>query len=256
MLQALGNQVRGDLTAAGRQEALPPEAWHGEEARVQRVYAERQKIKHYSWFDPAYVFTIQEREQRVLRWLRARGVMSLSETRILEVGCGGGYWLREFIKWGARPENIIGIDLLPERIDEATRRCPAGVQLECGNAARLKFPDSSFDLVLQSTMFTSVLNQDLRCEMAEEMIRVVKKGGFILWYDFHIRNPRNPHVHAVRKNEIHRLFRGCRIHLRRITLAPPITRFLAPCSLLACYALSKIPWLCSHYLGLIEKTDS
>ena len=256
MPQTLGNRVRADLKVAPPREVMPAEAWHGEEARVARVYAERQRTRRYSWFDPAYVFTIQEREQRVLRWLRRRGVVSLSESRILEVGCGGGYWLCEFVKWGARPKNITGIDLLPERIDEATRRCPAGVQLERGNAARLNFPDRSFDLVLQSTVFTSVLNQDLRREMAKEMIRVVKKGGFILWYDFHVRNPHNPHVQPVRKTEIHRLFRGCRIHLRRITLAPPITRFLAPGSLLACHALSKIPWLCSHYLGLIEKTDS
>ena len=255
MLQPLGNRIRADLKDAGHRETWPAEAWHGEQARIQQVYAERQRTKRYTWFDPAYVFTIQEREHRVLRSLRARGLTSLSETKILEIGCGNGAWLNEFIKWGARPENITGVDLLAERIDEARRRCPAGVRLECGNAARLNFPDSSFDLILQSTVFTSILDQNIRHEIAKEMTRVAKKGSLILWYDFHIRNPRNPHVQPVRKREIYRLFRGCRVYLRRITLAPPITRFLAPRSLFACYVLSKIPWLCSHYLGVIEKID-
>lgn len=242
------------FAAAESQDGLSiRERWNAEEARLQRVYAARKSNELYSWFNPGHLFMMQERERQVLGSLLTHGVESLPMTKILEVGCGNGSWVNEFIKWGARPENIIGVDLLPARIQEARRRCPATVQFHCGNAARLNFPDSTFDLVLQSTMFTSILNQDLRQEIANEMIRVVKQGGVILWYDFHLRNPRNSDVQPVRKNEINRLFQGCRIHLRRITLAPPITRFFAPRSWFACYVLSKIPWLCSHYFGLIEK---
>jgi ubiquinone/menaquinone biosynthesis C-methylase UbiE len=242
------------FAASPTQEVLSKERWHAEEARLQCVYAARNKKSElYSWFNPGHLFMIQERERQVLRSLRARGAGSLPMTKILDVGCGNGYWLHEFIKWGARPENIVGVDLLPERIQAARRRCPETVQFHCGNAARLNFPDSSFDLVIQSTVFTSILNCDLRHQIANEMIRVVKPGGAILWYDFHVRNRRNSDVQPVKKEEIYRLFQGCRIHLRRITLAPPVTRFFAPHSLFACYVLSKIPWLCSHYFGLIEK---
>ena len=35
--------------------------------------------------------------------------------------CGTGYWLRELLKWGARPENVVGMDLLASRLGEAER---------------------------------------------------------------------------------------------------------------------------------------
>lgn len=56
---------------------------------------------------------------------------------ILEVGCGTGYWLREFIKWGAQPENVAGVDLLYDHITEAKHLCPDAVRLDCGNAEKL-----------------------------------------------------------------------------------------------------------------------
>ena len=60
------------------------------------------------------------------------------------------------------------------------------------------------------------------------MLRVLKPGGLILWYDFHVDNPHNRDVQGVRKREIFELFSGCDIRLHRITLAPPIVRLVAP----------------------------
>ena len=188
--------------------------------------------------------------------LARRGCVPLDAKKILEIGCGTGYWLRQFVKWGARPENIVGIDLLPDRIAIAKQLCPEGVSLQCGNAANLEFPDASFDLILQSTVLTSVLDATMRRQIATEMLRVLKPHGLILWYDFRVENPRNPDVRAVKKRDIHQLFPGSRIDLRRITLAPPLARLLAPYSWLTCSLLEKIPWLCTHYLGVIEKGES
>jgi ubiquinone/menaquinone biosynthesis C-methylase UbiE len=84
----------------------------------------------------------------------------LDTKKILEISWGTGFWLREFIKWGARPENITGVDLLPDRVSEARQLSPEGVRVECGSAVNLSFPNATFDLVLQATVFTSVL--DLR----------------------------------------------------------------------------------------------
>ena len=79
----------------------------------------------------------------------------------------------------------------------------------------------------------------MKQRIASEMIRVVKKEGAILWYDYHVNNPWNPDVRGVKKQEIHRLFPGCRIRLQRMTLAPPLVRLLAPYSWLASYCLGK-----------------
>jgi len=189
----------------------------------------------------------------VLRLLEAQGCCPLAKKRILEIGCGTGHWLRALIQWGARPENLVGIDLLDERIGEARRLCPQGVELRRANAAALEFPDGTFDIVLQATVFTSILDADLKRQVAREMLRVLKPEGIILWYDFHMDNPRNPNVRGVKRAEIGGLFTGCCVALKRTTLAPPLARVLAKYSWLACWVLEKMPFLCTHYLGVIRK---
>jgi SAM-dependent methyltransferase len=224
-----------------------------EEARIRAAYIKRQDDLRYSWFSPGNAFMVQELERRLLAILARHAFAPLHTKKILEVGCGTGYWLREFIKWGARPHHIVGIDLLDDRVAEAKRLCPGVVTVECGSAAVLSFPDETFDLVLQFTVFTSVLDSGMKQRMASEMLRVVKTDGLILWYDYHVNNPRNPDVRGVKKREIYQQFPGCWIELRRITLAPPIARLIAPYSWLMCYLLQKIPLLCTHYLGVIQK---
>ena len=210
----------------------------------------------YSRFDPAHLFEMQERERYLLKLLAKSGCRALHKHKILEVGCGNGELLRDLIKWGARPENTFGIDLIPERIVEAKILCPQGISIEQGNAAEINFPDKTFDLVFQSTVFTSVLDYQIKASIALEMLRVAKPDGIIFWYDFSVNNPRNKNVKGVRLREMRRLFPDCDIVLKRITLAPPITRLLAPYSWLVCYLLSKIPLLCTHYLAAIRKRTS
>jgi SAM-dependent methyltransferase len=235
-------------------DSLSPEAAGVEEARIRTAYAKRQRDDiRYSWFSPGHLFIMQEREHRLLTILRHHGFTLLETYKILEIGCGTGYWLREFIKWGARPENITGVDLLSDRVTEAKTLCPEAVQVQCGSAAALAFPGATFDLVLQSTVFSSVLDSSMQQQMASEMLRVVKHDGLILWYDYHVNNPWNADVRGVKRRAIHRLFPGCSIQLQRLTLAPPLVRLLAPYSWLACYLLGKVPWLCTHYLGVIRK---
>lgn len=171
-----------------------------EEARIQEAYRKRQGIALYSWFSPGHLFLIQGREREILGLLRKKGIESLDKKRILEVGCGTGYWIRQFINWGARPQNITGIDLLHDRVAEARHLGPDSVRIECGSAASLGFADAAFDLVLQSMVFSSVLDPSMKRQIAAEMLRVVKSDGMILWYDFHVNNPRNPDVRGLKKN--------------------------------------------------------
>jgi SAM-dependent methyltransferase len=236
--------------------SLSAQAASREEARIRSVYAKRGKDPRYSWFDPGHLFMFQELERKFLAQLQHHCLPALASKHMLEIGCGTGYWLREFIKWGARPENLVGIDLLADRVVEAKRLCPQTVQVQCGSATALPFPNATFDLVLQSTVFTSVLEPGMKLQIASEMLRVLRPDGLILWYDYHVNNPWNPDVKGVKKREIRQLFPGCTIELRRVTLAPPLTRLIAPYSWLLCYWLQKIPLLCTHYLGAIRKGDT
>jgi SAM-dependent methyltransferase len=224
-----------------------------EETRIRSAYTRRPKDDRYSWFSPGHLFLMQEREKLVLRTLQREGLAPLDGKTILEIGCGTGHWLREFIKWGAQPRNITGIDLLPERVVQARALCPAGVTVECHNAAELTLPDEAFDLVVQSTVFTSIQDPESRKRVASQMLRVLKEDGVILWYDFHVNNARNPDVRAVTHRELGELFPRCRIRVKRLTLAPPLLRQVARYSWLLSHLLSGIPWLCTHHLATIRK---
>jgi SAM-dependent methyltransferase len=224
-----------------------------ETKRIRAAYGRRQCGDLYSWFNPGHLFYIQERERRVLDLLTRLGLSFLANQRILEAGCYTGYWLGEFIKWGARPENLTGIDLLHEYLVEAQSTQSPKVGLIQANAAFLPFLSNTFDIVLQSMLFTSILDPAMKQAVAKELLRVLKPGGLLLWYDYHCNNPWNKDVRGVKKGEIRGLFPGCRIELRRITLAPPLARRLAPYSFLVCALLEKLRILNTHYLGVIRK---
>jgi len=227
-----------------------------ENARVRSAYARRDVRRDaslYSAFSQANLFRIQECEHRMLRMLAAHGVSNLESLRILEVGCGSGFWIREFIRWGARPENITGVDLLAQRIAEARRLCPSGVTLQCQNAAQLDFEAGAFDLIIASTVFSSILEGAVRARVAAEMLRVLGSSGTVLWYDFFRNNPANRDVRGVNKPEMQRLFPPCRLFAERVTLAPPLARALAGRSLSVCRALGAMRIFDTHYLAAIRR---
>jgi len=108
-------------------------------------------------------------------------------------------------------------------------------------------------MVLQFTVFTSILDDVMKKHIAAEISRVLKPGGALLWYDYFVSNPSNPDVRGVSRGEIVRLFPGFSIFLKRVTLAPPITRAVAPVSTALCRLLSSVPVLRTHYLGFLQK---
>ncbi len=188
---------------------------------LKAAYGRRREGDRYSPFNPGQLFLLQQRERQVLTLLRNLGLSGLQGRKILEIGCGDGVWLGDFIKWGAEPGNLTGLELLPDILAAARANLSAGVGLIQADGAYLPLAAEAFDLVLQSTVFTSILEPLMKQSVAREMLRVLKPGGLILWYDYFLNNPANSDVRGVKKAEIHRLFPGCDITLRRLTLAPP-----------------------------------
>jgi ubiquinone/menaquinone biosynthesis C-methylase UbiE len=236
--------------------AEQPKGHATEEARIKVAYERRDRVvdrRRYSYFDPGNLFLAQERERLVLATLKQWGLEGWDGKKVLEVGCGAGGWLRQFIRWGAQPEGLVGIDLSAQRIAVAQHLLPSSVALYCESAAKLRFPDATFDLVLQATVFSSILEARLKQQIAREMVRVLKPMGLILWIDFFVDNPRNPDVKGVAKSEIRGLFPDYNISFRRVTPAPPLVRILAPRSWLLCSLLSAIRVLNTHYLVAISR---
>jgi ubiquinone/menaquinone biosynthesis C-methylase UbiE len=226
-----------------------------ESERIKKAYNKRkiqQKGNLYSYFNKGNLYIVQSRERIILDLLRKYSFSNLSNKKILDIGCGIGGVLRNFIKYGAKSKHLYGIDLLEDRIEIAKDISP-NINFKCGDASNLPYGDESFDIVVQFTVFTSILEDDMRKNIAIEMLRALKKEGIIIWYDFSYNNPRNPDVKGIKKKEIINLFPNCKFTFKRVTLAPPIIRFIAPRSWLLCYLFEKLSFLCTHYLVIIRK---
>jgi len=206
-------------------------------------------------------FLREWRERALLAELRRAGSLPLSGRRILDVGCGGGQWLVDFEAWGARRADLAGIELDPERAAQARERlAPTGAgpsageaDVRAGNAGELPWPDGSFDVVLQATMLSSILDQGVRRRVAGEMSRVLAPSGTIVSYDMRIGNPRNPHVRRLGKRELGDLFDGFAIRSRRVTLAVPVSRRLVRRSWSAASLLERARFLDTHLLAIIRR---
>lgn len=225
-----------------------------ESDRIRAAYAKRENRGRYSFFNKSYLLALQEVEREMLallgQALDRTGSRDLSGTRALDVGCGGGYWLRRMIDWGIEPANAHGMDLLPDRVERARSHLPAACDIRLADGQAIPWPDGHFGLVSQFVMFSSVLSFDVRAAIAGEMLRVTAPGGLILWYDFHVDNPRNPDVRAVKMGEVRNLFPGCNIEARRVTVAPPLARALLP-RFLGVYNLVRlVPVVRTHWVGV------
>jgi SAM-dependent methyltransferase len=221
--------------------------------RIKAAYSRRRERgldARYSPWASDVLFMRQDLERAVLKMLARNGFRHLEDVRILDVGCGTGGLLRTFVEYGAATENLVGVDLLKERVAEARRLSPQ-IDFRVANGARLPFEGDTVDLALAFTIFSSIPDPGLRKDVAAEILRVLRPGGGLLWYDFWI-NPVNPEVEALGLPEVRRLFGREPADARRVTLAPPISRFLAPRSLVACQLLAKIPFLRTHWLALVR----
>lgn len=204
----------------------------------------------YQRSEPANLYLLQKREQAVLDLLGRNGMLPLSERRVLDVGCGSGDVLIEFLLYGANSEALAGVDLLEDRVEAALDRNPY-LDIRVADAADLPFADETFDIALAFTVFSSIKDPLLRAQVAKEMQRVLRPGGGIVWYDFWF-NPVNPDTEALGLKDVRKLFPAARIDARLVTLAPPLVRSLIPRSRLACELLAKVPPLRTHWLAWIS----
>jgi SAM-dependent methyltransferase len=210
----------------------------------------------YNPLKPANVFVRQEKERAICRfigrWLDGR---SLSELSIMEIGCGSGTNLLQMIGLGATPAKIIANELLEERLAATKINLPHSVKILEGDASKLNIPKNSLDIVVQSTVFSSILNKNFAQDLAQEIFSWVKPGGAILWYDFVYNNPNNKDVRGISLTEIQTLFPNSKLHFKRVTLAPPIARRLGFTTPILYPILNILPFLRTHMVCMIYKNS-
>lgn len=220
---------------------------------VAERYARRVDADRYSMLNADVWQTQHERQRAVLQLFGRLGWRDLSSRRVLEIGCGTGGNLLELLRIGFAPRNLAGIELLPERYAQAMQTLPAGVILMQGDALQAKLPDESEDIVLQSTVFSSLLDGPFQWKLAQAMWRWVRPGGGVLWYDFVYDNPRNPDVRGVPLARLRELFPQGRITSRRVTLAPPLARAVCRVHPALYSMFNAVPLLRTHMLAWIGK---
>jgi SAM-dependent methyltransferase len=199
-----------------------------ESAAVIARYSRRARNDaRYSPLNPAMLLSIQERQRAIASFFAAKGWTDLSGLTLLEVGCGSGGNLLEFLRIGFAPEHLQGIELLPLSVENARKVLPASVRITAGDATGVGGSAISVgtqDIVYQSTVFSSLLSDAFQQRLADSMWRWVRPGGGILWYDFIVSNPKNPDVRGVPVSRVRDLFPAGRMTVQRLTLAPPIAR--------------------------------
>ena len=168
--------------------------------------------------------------------------VSLSERRVLDLGCGVGEYVRAFARRGA---HVVGTDIAVERLVEARQRVETtatrsvdGFLAAAGEA--LPFRDGAFDLIVLNEVIEHV--QDDRATL-QEVARVLRPGGtcvlfapnrlypfethgiywrgryvfgnipFVNWLPDVLRNRLVPHARAYRHSDWQRLISGTDLHL-------------------------------------------
>jgi SAM-dependent methyltransferase len=210
-------------------------------------------------YDPERPEVKQARKERLrvlAALLRQHARQPLAELRLLEVGCGHGDNLLDLIDLGFNPAHLLANELLPDRAAAARARLPAAVRHLEGDALALPLAAGSLDLVLQSTVFSSLLDAGFRARLAAQMWAWLKPGGAVIWYDFAFDNPRNADVQGMPMAEIRRLFPAATIDARRVTLAPPLARGAARLHPALPALLNTLPLLRTHRLAWIAKPDA
>jgi ubiquinone/menaquinone biosynthesis C-methylase UbiE len=189
--------------------------------KVKQRYERRKLNKRVEniWFSK---YVQYERELKCFKIVKDN-FTDLKDKKILEIGAGSGDDLLAFKRFGFKWQNIYANELLEDRVKVLKENLPIS-NIYSGDALKLKFKDE-FDIVFQSTVFTSILDDDFKQRLANKMYDMAKMGGVVMWYDFKYNNPNNQDVKGIGKNEIKKLFpKAKKIIFHNVTLAPPIGR--------------------------------
>ncbi|MBU8901257.1 MAG: class I SAM-dependent methyltransferase [Victivallales bacterium] len=130
----------------------------------------------WNWDSPAGKLRWQRRVKMLTSHLQA-------DMKVLELGCGTGYFTKEAAKSGAA---ISAIDISAELLEQAKIEVPLeNVEFMLENAYDMGFDDNSFDAVIGS----SVLHHLEIDKALKEIFRVLRPGGTLHFTEPNMLNP-------------------------------------------------------------------
>ena len=102
--------------------------------------------------------------------------------RVLDVGCGPGFYVMELLEQVGRDGSVVGVDASADMLAVAARRAEGhdNVELHEGDATSLPVPGASFDRALAVQVLEYV--EDVPAALAE-MRRALRPGGRVVVWD-------------------------------------------------------------------------
>ena len=126
--------------------------------------------------------TTRQKEINLIQNFFRSPAIKKSSKKILEIGCGNGYTLNllspEFSNY-----SFVGLDFSEDLLAIAKERKLQGVTFEQGDVRKLRFEDESFDVVFTERCIINLLNWEEQQQGLNEMHRVLKKGGYLLFIE-------------------------------------------------------------------------
>ena len=139
---------------------------------VAKRYERRAKLgidDRYSMLNPDVWQGVHERQRALISLLKKYANKPLNQLQVLEIGCGSGGNLLELIRMGFTPDNLSGNELLPKRVVIARNNLPLACDIVEGDASQINYEKGSLDIVYQSTVFSSILDDNFQGELASRM---------------------------------------------------------------------------------------
>jgi arsenite methyltransferase len=102
--------------------------------------------------------------------------------RVLDVGCGPGFYVAELLEQVGPTGSLTGVDASPQTLELARRRTQGrdNVALHLGDATDLPVPDGAFDAALSVQVLEYVTDADAALA---ELHRALRPGGRVVIWD-------------------------------------------------------------------------
>lgn len=140
-----------------------------------------------------YAYDQPQRISAIGKALARANVPINADTKILDIGCGTGDLIASLMRHG-KPE-ITGIDISDGVIGFARRRFVTNrkVNLHTIKVEEMNFPANSFDLVIGINILQHVIGEQAFSKTIENIVRVLRGGGYIVVMDFSPIEVKNRH---------------------------------------------------------------